>query len=135
MNYTDHYDSPIGVIMLASDGVVLTVLWFEWQKHFAAILASDFMQNSDLPIFEQTRKWLDFYFTGHCHDFTPTLAPQGTPFQQEVWELLLAIPYGKTTTYGNIAQQYVETYHGASLQGMTSQVCASLQSTSLSKQY
>ena len=129
MNYTDHYDSPLGNITLASDGVALTGLWFEGQKHFAATLASESMQSPDLPIFGQTRKWLDLYFAGQCPDSTPLLAPQGTPFQQKVWELLLAIPYGKTVTYGEIARHFVETCHGASLQGMTSQGGASSHDT------
>ncbi|MBO4656123.1 MAG: methylated-DNA--[protein]-cysteine S-methyltransferase [Bacteroidales bacterium] len=121
MTYIAHYDSPLGGITLASDGIALTGLWFDGQKHFAATHASESMQSPDLPIFEQTRHWLDLYFAGHCPDFTPPLAPQGTPSQQKVWELLLAIPYGKTTTYGEIAQRVVETCHGASLQGVTSQ--------------
>ena len=121
MTYTAHYDSPIGGITLASDGVALTGLWFDGQKHFAATLTNETYEDSDLPVFEQTRKWLDLYFAGECPDFTPPLAPQGTPFQQKVWELLLAIPYGKTTTYGEIAQCVVETRLIASLHGATSQ--------------
>ena len=130
MNYSDHYDSPLGGITLVSDGIVLTGLWFDGQKRFAATLASESKQSPNLPIFEQTRHWLDLYFAGHCPDFTPPLAPQGTPFQQKVWKMLLAIPYGKTVTYGEIAQRVVETCHGASLQGASLQG-VSLQDTSL----
>ena len=115
MTYTAHYDSPLGGITLASDGHALTGLWFDGQKHFAATLTNETYEDSDLPVFEQTRKWLDLYFAGECPDFTPPLAPQGTPFQQKVWELLLAIPYGKTTTYGKIARRFVETFHETTL--------------------
>ena len=115
MTYTTH-DSPIGNITLASNGTALTGLWFEGQKHFVDTLASDPKQNPDLPIFKQTRKWLDLYFAGESPDFIPPLAPKGTPFQQKVWELLLAIPYGNTVTYGEIAQRVVETQLIASLQ-------------------
>ena len=133
MTYTAHYDSPLGGITLASDGNTLTGLWFDGQKHFAATLTNETYDDSDWPVFEQTRKWLDLYFAGQCPDFTPPLAPQGTPFQQKVWKLLLAIPYGKTTTYGKIAQHVVETRLIASLHGATSQDAfiqgASLQGT------
>lgn len=129
MTYTAHYDSPIGGITLASDGHALTGLWFDGQKHFAATLTNESSEDSDLPVFEHTRKWLDLYFSGECPDFTPLLAPKGTTFQQEVWRLLLAIPYGKTVTYGEISKQYVETCHGTSLRD------ASLKGASLPKQH
>ena len=54
-------------------------------------------------ILRETVEWLDLYFAGKCPSFTPPLAPKGTPFRQEVWQLLLDIPYGKTTTYGELA--------------------------------
>ena len=115
MTYTAHYDSPLGGITLASDGHALTGLWFDGQKHFAATLTNESSEDSDLPVFEHTKKWLDLYFSGECPDFTPLLAPKGTTFQQEVWRLLLAIPYGKTVTYGEIVKHLVETFHETSL--------------------
>jgi methylated-DNA-[protein]-cysteine S-methyltransferase len=115
MNYTAHYSSPIGGITLASDGAALTGLWFDGQKHFAATLAGAPFEKPDLPVFAETRHWLDLYFAGQCPDFTPPLAPTGTPFQQKVWNILLDIPYGKTTTYGEIAKRIVETFHETSL--------------------
>lgn len=121
MIYTAHTNSPLGGITLASNGVSLIGLWFYGQKHFPAMLTNENSDYSNLPVFEQTRKWLDIYFAGKCPDFIPPLAPKGTTFQQEVWRLLLAIPYGKTVTYGEIAQRVVETYRGASPQGVTSQ--------------
>ena len=57
------------------------------------------------PLFSLTRRWLDGYFAGEQPDFQLPLALQGTAFQQQVWELLLQIPYGQTTTYGEIARQ------------------------------
>lgn len=56
-----------------------------------------------LPVFDQTHRWLDIYFSGLVPDFTPPLAPHGTPFRRVVWKFLLDIPYGETTTYGEIA--------------------------------
>lgn len=117
MTYTAHSNSPLGGITLASDGHALTGLWFDGQKHFPATYRDRTSEDSDLPVFKQTQKWLDIYFAGECPDFIPPLAPQGTLFQQKIWELLLAIPYGKTMTYGEIARQYAGMCHDASLQG------------------
>ena len=116
MDYTSHYLSPLGNITMASNGEALIGLWFKGQKHFAATLTNESSEDYDLPVFKQTRKWLNLYFSGECPDFIPPLAPQGTPFQQKVWELLLAIPYGKKITYGEIARRFVETFHETSLQ-------------------
>lgn len=102
MDYTQHYDSPLGSIMLASDGRNLTGLWFDGQAHFGSTLnKTNVAQN--LPVFQETVRWLDLYFSGVNPDFLPPLHLRGTTFQQEVWEILLQIPYGKTMTYGEIA--------------------------------
>ena len=52
-----------------------------------------------------TKRWLDVYFTGREPDFTPLLHPTGSSFRQTVWQLLLEIPYGQTTTYGALAKR------------------------------
>ena len=103
MDYIAHYHSPLGGITMASDGDALTGLWFDGQKHFAATLNGEYQTREDLPIFGQTRRWLDIYFSGKVPDFTPPLAMRATPFRRRVWELLLTIPYGHTVTYGEIA--------------------------------
>lgn len=102
MDYTSHYDSPLGGITLASDGEALTGLWFDGWKHFAATLAAG-REDNNLPVFDQTRRWLDIYFGGAAPDFTPRLAARGTDFGRAVWAILLTIPFGRTTTYGAIA--------------------------------
>ena len=53
----------------------------------------------------ETRRWLDRYFSGTNPKTLPPLKPQGTAFQQKVWQELLKIPYGETTTYGTIARR------------------------------
>ena len=58
-----------------------------------------------LPVFNDTRRWLDMYFAGQIPDFLPRLSPQGTAFRQSVWDMLLAIPYGQTTSYGELAKE------------------------------
>lgn len=103
MTYTYHYASPLGEITLASDGAKLIGLWFDGQKYFADTL-KDSCEQKELPIFEQTVRWLDIYFSGKAPDFTPPLAMNTTEFRKAVWEIMLTIPYGKTMTYGEIAE-------------------------------
>ncbi len=102
MEYTHHYESPLGGITLASDGIALTGLWFDGQKYFADTLDA-LHEEKDLPIFQQTGTWLDCYFSGRVPNFTPDLHPKGTAFRRAVWEILLTIPYGRVMTYGEIA--------------------------------
>lgn len=105
MRFTSTYASPLGGITLASDGEALTGLWFDGQKYFARGL-SDGSEQRELPIFERTKQWLDLYFSGRTPDFTPPLRFDGeSPFRKRVWQILLTIPYGSTTTYGRIARE------------------------------
>lgn len=102
MDYTWHYSSPIGEILLASDGEKLTGLWFDGQRCFADTLTEKPVEEK-LPIFHETARWLDIYFNEKIPDFTPPLSLRATPFRREVWDILLSIPYGQTMTYGQIA--------------------------------
>lgn len=95
---TAQYHSPIGIITLVSDGSSLKEL------RLAQPLIQDPSNKKNLQVFEETCRWLDLYFSGIKPDFTPSLNPQGSLFQQKVWRELLAIPYGQTTTYGAIAK-------------------------------
>ncbi len=108
MQYTTHYESPLGGILLAADEEGLTGLWFDGQKYYARNLEPhpnpNHEENSH-PGFEQTTRWLDIYFTGREPDFMPPLHMIGTDFQISVWKILSQIPYGKTTTYGAIARE------------------------------
>ena len=107
MHYIDHYNSPLGKITFASNGKELTGLWFNGQKYFASTLTKEYEQKN-LPVFEQTAKWLDIYFSGKNPDFTPPLFLSSTSFRNEVWKILLTIPYGKIMTYGEIAKLMAE---------------------------
>ena len=102
--YTSVYSSELGDILLAADEIGLTGLWFFGQSYFADTLPTEQIAQ-ETPILAQAREWLDEYFSGKEPDFTPTLHPMGSPFRQAVWKLLLQIPYGQTTTYGEIARQ------------------------------
>ena len=104
MTYTQHYDSPLGGILLAADDVGLTGLWFDGQKYFARGLSNERIEQ-ETSVLAEAKRWLDIYFTGKEPDFTPPLHPIGSAFRRSVWEILLQIPYGQTTTYGEIARQ------------------------------
>lgn len=91
------YLSPLGDIVLTSDGTALTGLRFAESPCVE--------QAQDIPPLADACRWLDLYFSGVRPDFTPRLAPRGTHFQQSVWRELLAIPYGHTVSYGYIAQR------------------------------
>ena len=93
--YTATYHSPVGPIVIESDGEALTGLRFGEEKTQAT---------SSLPIFDEAIRWLDDYFAGKRPCNVPRLAPQGTAFQKRVWQALFPIWYGQTKTYGAIAR-------------------------------
>ena len=99
-----HYSSPLGGITLASNGTHLIGLWFDGQKYFADTLQNP-VQEESLPIFKDTCRWLDMYFSGKKPSFTPPIQMRTTPFPKQVWEILLQIPYGHTMTYGEISDK------------------------------
>ena len=94
------YDSPIGPITLTSDGEALTGLRIDESAEYCVSPLSTFHSPLSTCI-----RWLDLYFSGQQPDFTPTLALRGTDFQRRVWQALLEIPYGRTTTYGELARR------------------------------
>ena len=100
--YQTTLPSPVGLLTLASDGTSLTGLWLKGQKYFGETLPAHAIHAPDLPVFRDTADWLDCYFSGKCPPALPPLKPHGSPFRQAVWQQLLAIPYGETTTYGTI---------------------------------
>ena len=99
IDYISQYNSPIGGITLASNGIELIGLWFDGQKHFGEILEKN-TKVQQLPIFLETANWLDAYFAGDTLPNHPKLCLRGTQFRQTVWQLLLTIPYAETRTYG-----------------------------------
>ena len=154
--YSFRYSSPLGPILLYSDGEALTGLYFDHEAEKAGIgqsftgkeklltieeksrAAEEKLftgeeklltaekpltaeekpltaeeeplgeKEKQLPIFEETIRWLDLYFAGHDPAFTPKLKMNTTPFRKLVWEIMLTIPYGKTMSYGEIARKIEE---------------------------
>lgn len=112
--YICHYASPIGALTIASDAESVTGLWFDGQKYDRRTLSPDAEDTGDgsgLLVLKKAGEWLDRYFAGENPEPELPLRPQGTPFQQEVWELLRQIPYGRTATYGALAQK-ISRAHG-----------------------
>ena len=116
--FISHYDSPLGGITIACDVTALLGLWFDGQKHFGAGLDLSRGDCVDNAVSDAVRRWLDTYFSGRVPDFTPPLRLTGTPFRRAVWQQLLTIPYGATTTYGDIARRVA---HEMSIPTMSAQ--------------
>lgn len=104
MQYTTTCQSPLGELLLAADEKGLTGIWFDGGKYFAEGLDAEH-EKGQLPVLETAKNWLDIYFAGREPDFTPPLHMIGSPFRLSVWKHLLEIPYGETTTYGEIAKR------------------------------
>ncbi len=103
--FCEYTPSPVGKIAIASDGQAIVGLWLEGQKHFMHKISGDLQRNDDFPVFLACKSWLDRYFAGEDPGGMPLpLKPKGTEFQKKVWQALLAIPYGQTVTYGDIAR-------------------------------
>lgn len=104
--YSTTFPSPVGPITLGSDGSHLVGLWMEGQKYFGDTVDEEMVKKDDLPVFAETKKWLDRYFAGENPQPSELpLSPIGGQFRQGVWKILCEIPYGEVTTYGAIAKE------------------------------
>ena len=106
MYYSTDYTSPIGKMLIASDGEAICGAWFYGQKHFPS---TDFIVNDDLAIFNKATGWLDDYFKGKNPQVDFKIKAHGSQFRQKVWKILSEIPYGETMTYGEIASRISPT--------------------------
>lgn len=106
MIYKTYYSSPIGELLLTSDGDNLTGLWIENQKYYSYKVSGQIIDKDDLKIFRQVKDWLDKYFNGKKVNINNLkLNPSGTKFQKEVWKVLCDIPYGEVITYKEISKK------------------------------
>ena len=97
-------DSPVGLLKLvASEKALVAVLWENDDP--ARVRLGDVVEEPFHRVLVQTEKELKEYFSGKRHTFSLSLDMRGTPFQKEVWEVLLGIPFGETRTYGDIAKR------------------------------
>jgi len=95
-------DSPLGTMLLARTGTGLAGAWFESQKHHPD--AIDAPERGADPLLRETARQLRAYFAGEIDEFALPLDLQGTAFQRDVWQQLLRIEAGATTSYGAIAR-------------------------------
>ena len=103
--YIQFYDSPLGELVMSSDGSALIGVGLASQQAAGADVAGSRPQEKSLPVFQDTARWLETYFRGCAPLFTPHLKLSGSDFQKRVCEIMLTIPYGETVTYGEIAAQ------------------------------
>ncbi|HYF43845.1 MAG TPA: methylated-DNA--[protein]-cysteine S-methyltransferase [Ramlibacter sp.] len=101
---TTRYASPLGPMLLAASAQGLAGVWFEGQRHMPD--TSGWLPQPDHPLLLAAMRQLDDYFEGRRHAFElPLDLRRGTPFQQSVWQALLAIPRGERISYGLLGQR------------------------------
>lgn len=99
--YFRYHESPTGELLLAGDESGLQMLYMDSERH--GYPNADWQPATRQ--FDEHCRQLDRYFEGRLQRFDLLLAPRGTPFQQEVWKALLEIPYGRTTSYSELAER------------------------------
>jgi methylated-DNA-[protein]-cysteine S-methyltransferase len=104
MHYYQWIDSPLGALLLTSDGRSLTGLYLQGQKYFPAMTEAG-CESSQVEPFEQVQAQLTEYFAHQRQQFDLPLELQGTAFQKQVWQHLLEIPFGETLSYGVLARK------------------------------
>jgi len=99
-----YFDSPLGGVLLAATADGLAGTWFDGQRH--APDTRGWQDDDDHPVLREATTQLQDYFAGQRSRFElPLDLSHGTPFQQAVWQALLAIPPGRTTSYGTLGTQ------------------------------
>lgn len=93
-------DTPLGQMLATAVDAQITGLYFHGQQHFPT---GNFDVTTASGVLLDLQNQLHQYFDGNRRQFDLLLAPQGTPFQQSVWQQLLKIPYGETRSYGDLA--------------------------------
>ncbi|MDJ1136930.1 methylated-DNA--[protein]-cysteine S-methyltransferase [Streptomyces iconiensis] len=99
--YTTH-PGPLGELLLVSDGAALVSVSVPGQRGGATV-QPDWERADAHPVLEEAGRQLDAYFAGTLKEFTLQLAPRGTEFRRRIWDALDAVPYGATTSYGELA--------------------------------
>jgi methylated-DNA-[protein]-cysteine S-methyltransferase len=101
VSYTE-IESPVGRLLLAADELGLRQIQFVHGRHPAK---RDPSWQEDTTLLEPAVVQLHAYFAGDLENFDLQLAPEGTPFQLNVWRQLCEIPFGRTISYGELAQR------------------------------
>ena len=103
MNAFSYFESPIGRLLLTSDGTALTGLYMEPSRK--AQCTDGWMEDVTVAPLSATVRQLTEYFEGTRREFDLPLRLQGTTFQTRVWRELTEIPYGQTWSYGQLAKR------------------------------
>jgi methylated-DNA-[protein]-cysteine S-methyltransferase len=98
----DPIESPLGELLLVGDGHALTGLHMLPDRRGAPRGGTGWRR--DQGSFREVAEQLRAYFAGELREFDLPLAPRGTRFQREVWAALREIPYGRTVSYGELAE-------------------------------
>lgn len=106
MQYTYTYDSPLGKMIMIGNQTYLTDLFFEDEAHAPKITGE--VREDFTGAFEVTKLWLDMYFKGQKPFIMPPIELKGTEFRMHVWRALEQIPYGTSTTYGELGWKIAE---------------------------
>jgi methylated-DNA-[protein]-cysteine S-methyltransferase len=104
MTFYAKTQSPIGEILIVSDGSHVTRVSMHAQK-FAAQIETDWIENKDLPPLRLAIEQLKSYFAGLLSEFDLPIAFRGTNFQNKVWQELTKIPFGETISYSELARR------------------------------
>jgi hypothetical protein len=107
MNYKYTYESPLGTMVMLGTLSYLTDLFFIDEAHAPSYDDAEYIEQLTGP-FEVTIMWLNQYFNGKKLFITPPIQLEGTEFRKSVWSILQTIPYGETTTYGDIGKQIAQ---------------------------
>jgi methylated-DNA-[protein]-cysteine S-methyltransferase len=103
-----YVDSPIGRLMLTSDGTALTGLYMNLYRNKPTklpTLEDDWLQNATIDPLPAAARQLKEYFAGTRQEFDLPLSATGTDFQKRVWRELTKIPFGQTRSYGQLAKR------------------------------
>jgi methylated-DNA-[protein]-cysteine S-methyltransferase len=103
LNAYSYFESPIGRLLLTSDGTALTGLYMEPSRKAQSV--DGWIQDEAVAPLSATVRQLTEYFAGTRREFDLPLRLQGTTFQTRVWRELTVIPYGQTWSYGQLAQR------------------------------
>ena len=95
--YTKYIDTPIGWLKLIASQDALLEIQFVDDKGESDV--------EEINIISQTMIQLEEYFQGNRKEFALKLAPHGTDFQQKIWQLVKAVPFGETASYLHVAKQ------------------------------
>lgn len=102
--FKSYYNSPLGKIIIVADNASVCGVYFDNQKYMPENL-EDYEINDNILAIKEVKNWLDEYFEGKNPSVKNlSIKLIGSEFKLLVWSVLKTIPYGKTLTYGEIAQ-------------------------------